>query len=92
MAEEKKPADNGRQGRVLLIKRDDKILSLLYSGNRLLRADACRADAEVLDHIYIGKVKNVKTNINAAFVEFTPGLSQSVFYSPSKTESRVYRG
>ena len=45
MAEEKKPADNGRQGRVLLIKRDDKILSLLYSGNRLLRADACRADA-----------------------------------------------
>ena len=73
MAEEKKPADNGRQGRVLLIKRDDKILSLLYSGNRLLRADACRADAEVLDHIYIGKVKNVKTNINAAFVEFTPG-------------------
>ncbi len=73
MAEERKTAENGAQGRVLLVKRDDKIWSLLYAGNRLLRADACSADAEVLDNIYVGKVKNVKANINAAFVEFTSG-------------------
>lgn len=60
-------------GRVLLVKRNEKILTLLYAGNRLLQADAYSFEKEILDNIYIGKVKNVVLNIQAAFVEFSPG-------------------
>lgn len=61
------------KGRILLIKRQEKILTLLYSGNRLLRANACSLKEMVLDNIYIGKVKNVLLNIQAAFIEYAPG-------------------
>ena len=60
-------------GRVLLVKRQEKILTLLYRGNRLVRANAFRPEEAVLDNIYIGKVKNIVQNIQAAFVEYTPG-------------------
>ena len=62
-------AANG--GRLLILKREGKILTLLYSdNNRLLRADAWEPETSVLDNIYIGKVKHVVRNIDAAFVEF----------------------
>ncbi len=70
------PAETERAeggGRVLILKRNHKIVTLLYQGNRLLRADACDPQRAVLHHIYIGKVKNVVQNIQAAFVEFKPG-------------------
>lgn len=60
-------------GRVLLVKRQEKILTLLYNENRLVRANAYCPKEDVLDNIYIGKVKNVVQNIQAAFVEFSPG-------------------
>lgn len=60
-------------GRVLLLRWDQKVLTLLYAGNRLIQADACLPDDNVLDQIYIGKVKNVAGNIQAAFVEYMPG-------------------
>jgi len=60
-------------GRVVLVRRQGKILTLLYRGNRLMRAGACNRESAVLDNIYVGKVKNVVKNIQAAFVEFAPG-------------------
>ena len=68
--EERKQKD----GRVLLLEREGKILTLLFHGNRLYRADACDPKGVLLNNIYIGKVKNVVHNIQAAFVEFTPGM------------------
>ena len=62
-----------QNGRVLLIKRQGKILTLLYNENRLIRANVYQPEEEVLENIYIGKVKNVVQNIQAAFVEFSPG-------------------
>lgn len=62
-------------GRLLILKREGKILTLLYSdNNRLLRADAWEPETSVLDNIYIGKVKHVVRNIDAAFVEFAPDM------------------
>jgi len=63
-----------KDGRVLLIKREGKILTLLFDRNRLRRADVCDPGAAILDNIYVGKVKNIVQNIEAAFVEFTPGM------------------
>ena len=66
-------AANG--GRLLILKREGKILTLLYSdNNRLLQADAWEPETSVLDNIYIGKVKHVVRNIDAAFVEFAPDM------------------
>lgn len=58
---------------VLLVRRNNKILTLLYQDNRLLRAEACDETDSVLDSIYLGRVKKVIPNIGASFVEFMPG-------------------
>lgn len=69
MTEQKEQKD----GRVLLVRRQDKILTLLYCKNRLVCANAGVPNATELDNIYIGKVKNIVSNIQAAFVEYMPG-------------------
>lgn len=70
-----KNAETMKNGRLLIVKRDDKILTLLYGdNNRLLRADASDCETTFLNNIYIGKIKNVSLQINAAFAEFTPGI------------------
>lgn len=60
-------------GKVLLLRRGNQILTLLYRENRLLRACACSPGEEILNNIYVGKVKNVVETIHAAFVEYRPG-------------------
>lgn len=68
----KQRPDKG-DGRVLLLKWGEKVLTLLYDGNRLMRASASVPEEDVLGNIYIGKVKNVAEGIQAAFVEYMPG-------------------
>ena len=59
--------------RLLILKWQEKTLTLLYDADgRLVRADADGGGQAVLDHIFIGKVKQVANNIGAAFVEFAP--------------------
>ena len=58
---------------VLLVRRNKKILTLLYRDNRLMRVEVCDETESVLDNIYLGRVKKVVPNIGAAFVEFLPG-------------------
>lgn len=67
---EQKKTDSGR---VLILRREGKIVTLLYQGNRLMRVCASTPGEDILDNIYIGKVKNVVESINAAFVEYRPG-------------------
>ncbi len=59
----------------VIIKRHQQILSLLFHGNRLLHATAEKKTGSYLDNIYIGKIKNISSNINAAFVEIEPGVT-----------------
>ena len=61
-------------GRILLLRREGKILTLLFGNGRLLRAGAYDPAMDVLGNIYVGKVKNVVPGIQAAFVEFLPGM------------------
>lgn len=57
---------------LLITKREDKILSLLYQNNRLIQANAYAEIGSDLEAIYIGKVKNVVSSLEAAFVEYKP--------------------
>lgn len=59
---------------LLLIERQNKILSLLYRENRLIQANAYEKKQSLLESIYIGKIKNVVPGMEAAFVEFQPGV------------------
>lgn len=60
--------------KIVILKKDNKILSLLFRDNRLLRAGAESEEEHILGSIYIAKVKNVVKNIRAAFVEIRPGF------------------
>lgn len=62
------------QGRVLLIRRREQILTLLMDGRRLISVYASETEnASLVGNIYIGKVKNIVNNIEAAFVEIASG-------------------
>ena len=64
-----------KDNKCVIVKYDDKILSLLYRGNRLvqIKAEEENAKNSILGNIYVAKVKNIVKNIHAAFVEIEPG-------------------
>lgn len=64
---------NGECGKVILLRKEDKILSLLIKDNRLRKASACKTEPYHVGDIVIGKVINVVYNIQAAFVELGGG-------------------
>ena len=73
--------------RILITEYQDKILSALWDGQRVLEFRAEPAAQEVLlqvGDIYIGRVSSVSKNIQAAFFEVSPGLN--CFYQMSDGE------
>lgn len=59
---------------LVICKRQNQILSCLLEENQLVQINATDIDADsLLGNIYIGKVKNIVKNINAAFVEIAGG-------------------
>lgn len=64
----------------------EKTAAVLVSGSRILQIDFEPEEDTELGCIYIGKVKNIVKNINAAFVEYRPGVNG--YYS--LTENRIH--
>ncbi len=59
---------------LVICKRQNQILSCLLEEKQLVQINATDVDADsLLGNIYIGKVKNIVKNINAAFVEIAGG-------------------
>ena len=62
---------------LLLTRKENKILSILADERRLLQIHAENMEEDprtaAVGDIYVGKVRNVVKNINAAFVEFAKG-------------------
>ncbi len=52
---------------------DDRLMSLLYHDNRLVKASVYDRQESLLESIVIGKVKNILSSPDAAFVEYAPG-------------------
>lgn len=82
--------------KLIMIRKDDKIITSSFEGNEMLQVSVEKLEKEnILGNIYLGKVKNIIKNINAAFVEIENGVMcylpltenlSPVFATPKKNE------
>ena len=69
---------------LLITKQEDRILTAWTEEGRICQFQAESAESEgILGNIYVGKVKNIVKNINAAFVEFQKGQMGYLSLQPS---------
>lgn len=61
------------KGKILILKLNEKLLSLLIQDNQILSIQVQRQDEHAVGNIYVGKVKNIAENIGAAFVDLGQG-------------------
>lgn len=67
-------AGTGRDSKVIITRRGGKILSLFFQQGRLYRASVEPEEGSILGEICVGRVRQIKENMPAAFVEIKPGL------------------
>lgn len=89
------------KSKLLITALPQGIVSACYEGNKMVQVNIEPENQEsVLGNIYLGQVKNIVKNINAAFVEYEKGkmcylslkdTRAAVFVNPKKT-SRVCEG
>lgn len=69
---------NHKNGKILIVELEGRIFSILHCQNQilsihvenvLLNPEACR-----IGNLYVGKIRNISTNIGAAFVEVKKGF------------------
>ncbi len=56
-------------GKLIISKVNENVVSSLFENDELVEINILESDISILGNIYIGKVKNIVKNINAAFVE-----------------------
>lgn len=60
--------------KLVISKNEDKIISAFFEGRDMVQVSVSTSkNTGILGNIYIGKVKNIVKNINAAFVEISEG-------------------
>ncbi|MBE5960946.1 MAG: ribonuclease E/G [Lachnospiraceae bacterium] len=79
--------------KLVITKEDFGIVSSVFDGNNMIQVHVEKEEkATLLGNIYIGKVKNIVKNINAAFVEIADGtmcyLPLGEVIAPVFTDSR----
>lgn len=82
-----------KNGKLLLIKQgeeaQERILSAFYEDGKAVELSCFGAsDTQLLGNIYIGKVKNIVKNIEAAFIEIEGGIL--CYYSLREHETPFY--
>ena len=83
------------KGKILIIKLDGRILSLLIRDNRILSIQVQKPDPHAVGSIYLGKVQNIAENIGAAFVHLGQGYIAFLSLSEIKhavVTNRVFDG
>ncbi|MBH1940982.1 ribonuclease E/G [Mobilitalea sibirica] len=69
--------------KLVIAKQDNKIISAFFEGRDLVQVSLNPTeDSGILGNIYLGKVKNIVKNINAAFIEIADG--RMCYYSMSE--------
>lgn len=62
------------ENRLIITKQNNQIISAFFEGRNMVQVSLNAADeATILGNIYLGKVKNIVKNINAAFIEIADG-------------------
>lgn len=62
------------ENRLIITKQDNRIISAFFEGKDMVQVSVNASNEEgILGNIYLGKVKNIVKNINAAFIEIADG-------------------
>ncbi|BCJ94995.1 ribonuclease G [Anaerocolumna cellulosilytica] len=87
------------ENKLIVTKQEDKVISAVFEGKEMVQVNIHQESEEgLLGNIYLGKVKNIVKNINAAFVEISGGrmcylsLNEEqypLFSKPKKSEKIV---
>lgn len=77
------------KNKLVLTTKENRIISSLIEDNEFvqLRVDSMDSDS-ILGNIYVGKVKNIVKNINAAFIEIADGVM--CYYSLEENKNPIY--
>lgn len=88
--------------KLLVMRQKDEIISACYEKNRMIQASVEPiAKESILGNIYLGQVKNIVKNINAAFVEYEEGKmcylslredTSAAVFANTKTSSKICEG
>ncbi|HWT76848.1 MAG TPA: ribonuclease E/G [Mobilitalea sp.] len=71
------------ENKLVITKKDNVIVSAFFEGKDLVQVSLNASEEEgILGNIYLGKVKNIVKNINAAFIEIEDG--RMCYYSLSE--------
>lgn len=76
--------------KLIITKEEEYIISSMFQARDMVEVDIypTNEDESILGNIYVGKVKNIIKNINAAFVEITDG--KMCYLSLSKNTSPIF--
>lgn len=72
------------KGKILILKLNGKLLSLLIRDNQILSIQVQKQDEYAVGNIYVGKVKNIAENIGAAFVDLGQGYLTFLPFTEAK--------
>ncbi len=76
------------QNKLIFTKMNDTIVTALFENNRCMQLEFETKETSLLGNLYIGKVKNIAKNIQAAFVEIAPG--KTCYLSLDEAKNPVY--
>lgn len=88
------------KGKILILKLNDKLLSILIRDNRIISVQVQRQNEYVVGNIYVGRVQNISENIAAAFVDLGQGYltflplaeAKNAFVTNRKPDGRLKAG
>lgn len=74
--------------KLVITKQDNRIISAFFEGRDMVQVSVNAAKEEgILGNIYLGKVKNIVKNINAAFIEIAGG--RMCYYSLAENRNPI---
>ena len=73
--------------KIVITRIDNKIWTTLFENDEVVEIH-CVSEQSILGNIYVGRVKNIVNNINAAFVEIANGVE--CYYSIAENEMPVF--
>ena len=79
------------ENRLVITKKENRIVSAFFEGKDMVQVSLNTAnDTGILGNVYLGKIKNIVKNINAAFVEISDG--RMCYYSLSENRYPILAG
>ena len=85
--------------KIILTQKDKKILFFLLADGREIAINVYQEEEEtILGNIYVGRVKDIVSNIKAAFVEFAPdkigyfSMDEQAVFLNNKNTNKVCQG